>query len=338
MNLFSSGERKRPLEITGLDFGATGVKAVRLKKTGSQLTLVAADFFPATEGEGHRRPALGKTFGTNYVALAVSSPSSVVRVVAQQGSTLHGTPESEQQARTQIGLDSSFRMMSVASGQQPQTSKGRPESKVLAVAIPNQEAADLLRLFAEGAPAPYSLELSGLASLNASLKGPVAKDPDTPICLLDCGSRVSMMVFMNKGATILARKLDVGGDAVVDRVQKSMGVDRAMAESIMNEGAIDISSSVQEVSDPFRRQVMISRDFVERQENCRVSTACITGGMAMSPYWLEELRRVTGMRVVVWDPTEGLQIQAGAHVDRFKGQWSRFSAAIGAARGALEES
>ena len=338
MNLFSSGERKRPQEITGLDFGATGVKAVRLKKTGGQLTLVAAEFFPAQESGVHHRPALGKTFGTNYVALAVSSPSSVVRVVAQHGDTLHGTTESEQQARTQIGLDSSFRMMSVASGQQTQAAKSRPENKVLAVAIPNQEAADLMGLFAERAPAPYSLEISGLASLNASLKGPVAKDPEAPVCLLDCGSRVSMMVFMNKGATILARKLDVGGDAVVERVQKYMGVDRAMAESIMSEGAIDISSYVQEVGDPFRRQVMISRDFVERQENCRVSTVCITGGMAMSPYWLEELRRVTGMSVVVWDPTDGMQVQAGAHVEKFKGQWSRFSAAIGAARGALEES
>ena len=72
------------------------------------------------------------------------------------------------------------------------------------------------------------------------------------------------MVFVNKGAIILARKLDVGGDAVVDRVQKHLGVEREMAESIMSEGAIDISQSVREVIDPFLRQMMISRDFVER--------------------------------------------------------------------------
>jgi Tfp pilus assembly PilM family ATPase len=293
--------------------------------------------FPAQADGRLARPELPKALLTNYVALAFSPAGSVVRVVAQQGGTLHGTPESDQQARSQIGLDDSFRLMSVASGQAQQVNKGRAENKVLAVGVPDADARSLLALFKERAPAPYSLELSGLASLNAAVKSAMSDAPDEPVCLLDCGARVSMMVFMNKGAVILARKLDVGGDAVIERVEKFMGVDRAMAESIMSEGAIDISSAVREVSDPFLRQVMISRDFVERQENCQVGRVLITGGMAMSAYWLEELRRTTGMSVSGWDPLAGLQFAGQGAPKVLDGQACRFSAAIGAARGALED-
>ena len=131
---------------------------------------------------------------------------------------------------------------------------------------------------------------------------------------------------------------EVGGEAVVEQVQKSLGVDREMAESIMSEGAIDISQAVKEVLDPFLRQMMISRDFVERQENCRVATTFITGGMSLSRYWAAEFMRATGMEVQPWDPMEGLAVAPGAVPQRLQGQPCRFSAAIGAARGAMTAS
>lgn len=333
MNLFSSTpERKRPPEIVGLDFSSSGVKAVRMKRVNEQLSLVAAACFPPAEYGEIVRPNLGKAFATNYAALAISAPACVVRVVAHTSS--HMQTEINRQIRDQIGLDTSYRLASIPSGQPV---KGKGESRVLAVAIPDQDASAVLNLFAAGPPAPCSLEISGLASMNAALAGAMAADPEAPACLLDCGSRVSMMVFVNKRAVILARKLDVGGEAVVDRVQKHLGVDRDMAQSIMSEGAIDISQSVREVIDPFLRQMMISRDFVERQENCRVTTVWITGGMSMSAYWTNEIRKATGMNVTAWNPLEGIQVGADALPAELRGQECRLSAAIGAARGALLE-
>ncbi len=332
MNLFSTGsERKRPQEIVGLDFSSTGVKAVRLKRSDDQFTLAAMDIFPpgSDPTAGVARPPLGKQFTTNYVALTFSAPSCAVRVVAHTGT--HAT-EIEKQVRDQIGLDTTFRLSNVPSGQPV---RNKNENRVLAVGAPDKEVQEILDLFKEGAPAPFSLEVSGLASLNAALDGPVAKNPDAPACLLDCGSRTSMMVFVNKGAIILARKLDVGGDAVVEHVQKNLGVEREMAQNIMSEGAIDISQAVREVIDPFLRQMMISRDFVERQENCRVTTAFITGGMSMSAYWINEIRKATGIGVQMWDPLEGMNVASGAIQEKWAGQQSRFTAAIGAAKGAL---
>lgn len=336
MNLFTNAsERRKPQDVVGLDFSVTGVKAVRMKRVGDQLTLTGAAMFPPGEGGALVRPDLGKTFTANYAALAITAPTSVVRVVAH-APPQYATQGVDEVLRQQIGLDESYRLSSIPSGQQ--VTKGKNEQRTLVAAITNADARAVLNLFREGAPAPCSLEISSLASLNAAVAGPVAREPGAPVCLLDCGARVSMMVFINNGAVILARKLDVGGEAVAERVQRQLGVERDMAESIMGEGAIDISQAVREVSDPFLRQVMISRDFVERQENCRVTTAYITGGLSMSSYWIQEIRRQAGMTVKTWDPLEGINVSEGAISAELRGQICRFSAAIGAARGVLDQS
>lgn len=317
----------------GLDFGSTAAKVVRMRRSETGLQILAADIFPTAEiGAAPVRPELGKHLLTNYAAMAVTGPSAVIRVVAHVPSAA-GT-SLNQQLREQIGLDNSFRIAFSNTGQQSRT---RGEQRMLAVALSEKDAAEVLDLFREGPPAPASLELSGLAAVHASVMGRQGQDPDAPACHLDCGARVSTMVFVNKGATILTRKLDVGGEAIIDRVQRSLGLDRAIAESIMAEGAIDISQAVSEVIDPFLRQMNISRDFVERQENCRVTTAWITGGMSLSRYWIDMIGKVTGMTIQPWDPLAGIQVMQGAIPERLNGQTARLSGAIGAARAMLED-
>lgn len=144
-----------------------------------------------------------------------------------------------------------------------------------------------------------------------------------------------MMAIFNKGGLVLTRKLDVGGEAVLTSIQKQLGVDRAMAESILSQGAIDVSQSVRSVIEPFLRQVTISRDYVERQENCRISTLYLSGGMSLSASWNDEVMRATGMEARIWNPFENVQIVQGAIPERLQGQEPRFAAAMGAAVGAL---
>jgi len=45
---------------------------------------------------------------------------------------------------------------------------GKAETRVLAVSSPEADAQSVLQLVATGAPAPHSLEVSGLAALTAS--------------------------------------------------------------------------------------------------------------------------------------------------------------------------
>lgn len=320
----------------GVDMGASGMKVVRIRKTDAGMMLMAADVLPAftlgsaAGGDGVQPtvPPFPKTLLTNYAAVAYSTEKSVVRVVTLPGPA--DSPEdTEKSIRENLGLDSSYRVSFAPTPGKPK------ETKLVTVAIPETDIAALLTAFSSGPPAAYSLEISGVVSLNACLMGPAAAHPGDAICALDCGARTTMMAIFNKGGLVLTRKLDVGGEAVLTSIQKQLGVDRAMAESILSQGAIDVSQSVRSVIEPFLRQVTISRDYVERQENCRISTLYLSGGMSLSASWNDEVMRATGMEARIWNPFENVQIVQGAIPERLQGQEPRFAAAMGAAVGAL---
>ena len=330
--------RKGPQDLMGIDFGTSGAKAVRIRKGPEGYSLVGADIFPpyrfdqeqTADGIKSFRANIPKTLLTNYTAIAYSSEKSVVRVVSLPGN--EDSPiEREKQIRDNVGLDDQFRVNFI-----PTPGKAK-ETRLLAVAIPNSDAAGVLELFSSGPPAVNSLEVAGLAALNACVKGPLSSHPNEAVAVLECGSRFSMLSIFNKGNLSLARKIEVGGDAVLAHIQKQLGVDYNMASSILSQGAIDVSQSVRHVVEPFLRQLSISRDFVERQENCRVSVAYISGGMALSPAWLQEVQSASGMELRAWDPFGGMAILPDAIPENLAGQQSRFAAAVGTVLGVLDE-
>jgi Tfp pilus assembly PilM family ATPase len=215
--------------------------------------------------------------------------------------------------------------------------RGKTETKYLAVAMPEDEAQSVLALVPAGPPAPLTLELSGLGALTAFLNGPGRDITDEAIGVIEAGARVTFLALFNKGALVLVRKFDFGCETLVTKVQQQMGVDRAVAEGIIADGSFDISGCVHDVMGPFLRQLSISRDFVERQEKCRIARIYLSGGMSLSDYWVEAIRSGSKMDLRLWDPFENIQMGPGAVAEALKGQHTRFAAALGLALGALEE-
>ena len=326
--------KKTPSDLLAFDLGAWATKVIRLKRVGENTTVTGVAVLPAaTSGQEAPAPSmLSKAMLANYAALAFSGERAIVRVVSLPGHVEEG-PELERRIRDHLSLDAQYRVSFI-----PSAGGKKTETRLLTVAVPEADVQAVLGAYAVGAPAPYSLEISGLAALNACLAGPASQHPQEPLCLMDCGARCSVMAIANKGVLVLARKLDVGGDSIVQHVQKQLGVDEQTARSILSEGAIDISQSVREVMDPFLRQLTISRDFVEREENCRVSVAYLSGGMSLSSYWVGEIRKATNMDVRAWNPFDGLILAPGALPPELEGQQCRFAAAVGAALGVLRSS
>ena len=329
--------RKPPQDLLALDFGYSGIKAVRVRRLNGTPTIVAMDVLPAVrldeEPGEERKPsnlALPKTLLTNYASLACSGTRALIRVVGIPGQ-VSDAEDTEKALREHIGLDRSYRVSHMPTS----AAKGK-ETRVLAVAIPNADVEALLSHVGVGAPAPRSLEVAGLAAMNACLMGPASQSESDAICVIECGAQVSVMAIFNKGSLVLARKLEVGGQMVAAHIQKQFGVDAEMAQSILTQGAFDISASIKQVIDPFVRQLTISRDFVERQENCRISGIFMSGGMCLSAGWVKEIERAGGMPVRMWDPLAGRTLAPGAFPDRLQGQQARFAAAVGAAFGGLE--
>lgn len=336
--------KKGPTELVAVDIGSTGSKVVRLKKAKDGFTLVGTAILPAIplDGNGSRTPAqltsirnMPKPFRSNYVALGVSSERAVVRLL-----NVPGQPDDsaavESHLREHAGLEGEYRL-SYSASRVKNPVRGKVETKYLAVAMPEDEAQSVLALVPAGPPAPLSLELSGLGALTAFSNGPGLTATDESVGVIEAGARVTFLALFNKGTLVLVRKFDFGCETLVTKVQQQMGVDRAVAEGIIADGSFDISGCVHDVMGPFLRQLSISRDFVERQEKCRIASMYLSGGMSLSDYWVDAIRSGSKMDLRLWDPFEHMQVAPGAVAESLNGQHTRFAAAIGLAQGAFKE-
>jgi Tfp pilus assembly PilM family ATPase len=334
---FKGGQRKSPSEVIGLDIATTGVKAVLMKKTKDGLIVTGVAVLPAIaleSGDESGKPvlALPKKMLTNYAALAISGEGGSVRILSLQGNPNAGLID-EAQVREQVGLGQDYRMgfaVAVAG-------KGKQETKLLVVGLPEKEAQSALDLVAVGAPAPCSLELSGLSALAAFLRGAGKAHEQDAVAVIDAGARLTFMALFNKGVLVLVRKFELGSESIVTKVQQQLNVDRDTARGVISDGSFDISQSVRVVMASFLRQLTISKDFIERREDCRVVKCHLSGGTSLLRYWLEEIRNATGVDSELWNPFSGLHMADGAYPADLAGQEPRFAAAVGACLGVLEE-
>jgi Tfp pilus assembly PilM family ATPase len=327
-------QHKRPSEIIGVDLSSTGVKVVRVKKTKEGVTCLGAQILSAAAlaGEEARegRFPVPKDLLSNYAAIAVTGEEAVVRILSLQVPADGSAPDVTR-VREQVGLGEEYRLGSILTT----PAKGKGEGKVLVAGLPEQQAAATVQMFSVGAPAPFSLELSGLAALDAFLVGPGAAQAQGAVAVIESGARITFMALFHRGVLSLVRKFDFGAEALIARVQHQLGVDRDTALGAMSDSSFDLSQALREVMDPFLRQLSISKDFVERREDCRVTTVYLSGGSSLLRHFGREIATATGLEAQTWNPFEGLRLEAGAYPAELDGQQTRFTAAIGAAWGVL---
>lgn len=323
--------RKPPSELLGLDFGGSGIKAVRLRRANGHVSLVRAACFERGDGPEITRPALPRECMAHYSALALSARRATIRIL-NLPAHLGGEEERRAHVREHMGLGDDHRLGFAALS----APKARAETRALAVGLPDAEARAALDLFSEGPPAPYSLEVSGLSALTAFVQGPGRRHEQAAVGVIESGACLTIMALFHNGAPVLIRKFDLGVMAVSDRVQKQLGVDAETARHILADGSFDVSQPVRDVLDPFLRQLILSREFVERREGCRIERVYLSGGMCLSRFWADEISRVGGITTECWDPFEGMTLAEGALPADLEGQRSRFTAAVGACLGAWE--
>jgi len=214
--------------------------------------------------------------------------------------------------------------------------RGKRDSTILGVAVPEKTVQHYLSLFSSGAPAPRSLEISGLSAFSAFLFNHGAQTEDKTICLIETGARHTYAAFLHRNQLQLVNRFDVGGNALQRQIQVALSVDAEMASTILSGGSIDVSSPVRQVLNPFVKQLSIYREFVERQNKSLLSAVYISGGQATSVYWQTAIQEVLGFIPQVWNPFEKIEIPPGIFPENLKGQESRFAAAVGAALAGME--
>lgn len=327
--------RRSPSELVGLDLGSSGVKAVRMRRNKDGVTVLKADILPPLAPEVAApkagRPPLPRGLLTNYAALAVSGARASVRILGIPGRFETG-PARDLQVQEHAGAGEGQRL-GYAVITPP---KLRNENRLLVVTLPEEEAQALLNLFSVGAPAPFSLEVSGLAAITAFLRGPGRAHEQGTVGVVESGERQTTMALLHKTLPVLVRKFDLGMHTVRERVQQRLGVDPETAKGILADGSFDISQTLHEVVDPFLRQLSLSKEFIERREECQVEKLYVSGGMSLSRFWISDLKQASGLDVERWNPFDGLHAAPDALPAALAGQETRFTAAIGACLGAWE--
>lgn len=314
--------------LLGLDFGSNAFRAVHLRRIKGQVTLVGAAMYPPVDPSSDKAelPEFPESFDAPYASLCVSHELSAVRIL-----TLSGPGDPAAQVREQFGSGGDARIT-----QYPITPPHVRPIRVLAAALPEKLIYSCLDLFRSGPPALCNLEISGLSALSAGIFALGEEAVRGPLCLLDVGAKATIVFFMNQGVPVLIRKYDVGSDRFLEKVQGELNVDQATAIGVLREGSVDVTQIFKAVMDSVIRQVVISRDFVERNEKCRIVKIHCSGAISSSPFWRQMLRDVAFMEVETWDPLDRLAVLPGAFPEECRGQETRFAGALGAALNVME--
>lgn len=322
---------RAPSDILGLDFGSSNIKAVRLRKTrDGAISVVAAGLLPRPSSD-RERPPLPKSLLTYYTALCVSSAQAAVRILSITGH-FDDANALDLYIREQAGVSPEQRCGYIRSP----SPRSHTEQRVLVVTLPEEEAQLILRLFASGPPAPISLELSGLAAATAFRRGPGRALGERPAILIEGGERQTYMIILRDHWPVLVRKFDFGVRSLREHIQRRLGLDEETARGVMADRSFDISQMLHEVADPFLRQIVLSKEYIERREECRIEILSLSGGLAWVRGLPEALQQVTGLPAHSWDPFEGLILPPGGLPAEVDAGRTRFAAAVGACLGAWE--
>lgn len=322
-----------------LDPDAT--RCVRFKRVGDSLTVPVVQVLPPVDlsekvlQNVESLPALNlpKPLAARSVAVALPGADALVKLLNLPGQVGDDVFD---KVKEHLGLEGEGHRI----GFQEVASGNARETRLLAVAVPDALARAACRLFPSGNPVPCSIEVGGVAALTAFEEGPLTGHAGDAVGVIELGPRATFVAFFNKGELVLVRKFDFGLWDLLDRIQKELGLDRPTVIGLMADNAFDVSQAIKEVSEPFIKQMIISRHFVERRENCHVTRMYVPGGPSIPSDWINEVKSAMGFDVDFWDPfaVPRFKLPADGLGDELDAQRPRFAAAIGAGLGALSES
>lgn len=333
---FSFARKRSRTDVVGLDIGCSTIRAVRLKRTGDSVTLIAADLLPrrvfAEIDAEKSRPApliLPKNLRGLHAAVSVTTPQTCLRYFSIPGGA-EGLAQINFNELLGLAEGVDYRV-----GYEVLFSDGR-EQNILAAAIPEKQARWVLSLLPQGIPAPCSLQAGGAAVLNCFARELSAHHGDAPTIFVHVGGEVTDIASFYKGRLVLFRQCLLGSASIIKAIQDRFGLEEELIPGILDDDLIDVTPAIQEAIDPFLRQLLLTREFVERKRSCHIETLLLSGAVLGMKHWNSAISRAMDLVPATWNPFGTIPSLPDALNERAKGIESRFSKAIGAALAALE--
>lgn len=320
-----------PKDVVAIEISPDEMRAVRMQRSRDGITIEAVlrteGYLLEDDGDSALAPlTLPTALRARHAGFTYSGSGAVAKAVTIAGSTGAITHASVAEAIGGVSRDThrlGFRLL--------REGTRRQGNLILAAAIPESVAAACAHLLPTGRPGPYALETAPV-SLMANFLGTSGNKEASCACV-HFDTHTTVFAFFSEGLPQLVRTLELGSNAVLARIQRKLGVDRETADDIVMAGAFDVSAPVGEIMAPLLRQLMLSRDFVERHGNPPVSSIHVCGGGILSSVFAEQLSATTRLEARTWNPFEGTTLRDGVLPEQDLHQEWRYAAAIGCGMG-----
>lgn len=283
---FKKAVNRPPVDAIGIDCSKKTTHVTRMKRGGAKIEMVCAEALPTPENlflshddlpEEISPLALPARLCGRFAAVTTPSHLSDIKLLRVNDSF---DPENQEDVLTRMALEKGNKRISTAEII-PATSK--LEGRFIAAVMPEALAVSLLRLFpAAGVPAPRVVSWSELAVINAFSCDPLVSGEQKPIGLIHFDHDFSLIALLNEGLLSQIRIFPFGVSSVLDAIMRALNVDQSTAEGVFMDGAFDISHLIQADFREILSQLVVSRDYMERSENCTLEHVYMSGPASLT--------------------------------------------------------
>lgn len=331
--------KRAPADVVGISCATSGTFFARMKMAGSTPALIGLGSGPPVTGlyaspNDHTAQLVpldvpAKLRG-RYASLCLSGHNGVSKILRVQESF---DVENRAEVVARMALEQADDLRIATRLLVPGGAKS--EARVLAAAFPERQAASMLRLLpAAGTPAPRAIVPAELAVINAFCNDPLFARREDTIGLIHFDHDFSMIALFNDGILSQLRIFAFGVADVLRKLIQSLNVDQQTAEGVLIDGAFDIAHLIEEGCRDLRAQLVISRDFMERSENCTLEKIYLSGPVSLTKPFAQSLAMGDGMEE--WNVLEAYaDSTSGLMEDALASEPWRLVSAIGSSLGVL---
>ncbi len=315
MDLFSliSTIVPRPAKarVVGIDITPSAVKAVILNRKANQMRCEQSVMEPIAQG--NVAASLSKIFSkvniTKYAPVtAVSGKGTLIRFIDMPRMSLE---ELRKSFVYEIDKHFPFEPNSVYFDvhiMDPQSKEKK--MSVLAVAVKKEIVDERIRVFKEAGCALKNVSVNAVAIMNAfeSLK-PKVNASGKAKAVVDIGTTLSHVIIFKDNVPRFNRDIFISNDDFIKRIAAAAGMDVAAAQQKKDFDRQIVTSSCESLINQLSEEVRLSLDYFSREKSTQVDEVFISGWPVVAGCIKDALTaQLTGIAVVPWDPSEGLNI------------------------------
>jgi type IV pilus assembly protein PilM len=319
----------------GIDIGSRSIKAVEASRKGAhvQIARYGSASLPQdaiVDGEVMDREVvveciqdLVRSAGirARHVASAVSGRNVIVKRITLDSMTSEEAGEViywEAEQHVPYGIDE------VSLDFQILGETGQGKMDVLLVAAKKETVEMHTSLLRDAGLIPLLVDVDSLAVQNA-FEANYEVDAGEKVLLLNVGASVTNVSLVSGGAPLLTRDLSVAGNAFVDEIQRTLGLDREEAERMAHSPRDEDREKIVPVLETVGQELLLG---VERTlaylknlaGSAEISRAVLSGGGALLPGLHAYVSGRLGVPVEIADPLRSLDYDPGLFGDSEKGE------------------